>query len=36
MWQDVDWLHLSQDRDKWWTVVETVMKLLLLQKAATF
>ena len=36
VWQDEDWFHLSQDRDKWRTVVDTVIKLLLLRKAATF
>ena len=36
VWQDVDWLHLSQDRDKWRTVVDKVIRLWLLQKAATF
>ena len=34
--QDEDWLHLSQDGDKWRTVADTVIKLLLLQKAVTF
>jgi hypothetical protein len=24
---DVDWIHLAQDRDKWWAVVNTVMNL---------
>jgi hypothetical protein len=23
----VDWIELAQDRDKWWTVVNTVMNL---------
>jgi len=36
VWQDEDWLHLSQDRYKWRTFVDTVIKLLLLQKATTF
>jgi hypothetical protein len=36
MWQDKDWLHLSQHRDKWRTVVDMVIKLWLLQKGATF
>jgi hypothetical protein len=23
----VDWIHVAQDRYKWWTVVNTVMNL---------
>jgi hypothetical protein len=23
----VDWLHLAQDRDRWWALVNTVMNL---------
>jgi hypothetical protein len=26
-WEGVDWMHLAQDRDQWWGVVNTVMKL---------
>jgi hypothetical protein len=26
-WEDVDWIHLAQDRDPWWALVYTVMKL---------
>jgi len=26
-WEDVDWFHVVQDREQWWTVVKTVMKL---------
>jgi hypothetical protein len=26
-WKGVDWMHLIQDRDKWWAVVNTVMNL---------
>jgi hypothetical protein len=26
-WEDVDWLHLAQDREQWWTVVNRVMNL---------
>jgi hypothetical protein len=25
--ESVDWIHLEQDRDKWWAHVNTVMKL---------
>jgi hypothetical protein len=24
---DVDWIHLAQDRDTWWALVNTVMNL---------
>jgi hypothetical protein len=26
-WKSVDWMHLAQDRDQWWTLVSTVMNL---------
>jgi hypothetical protein len=25
--EGVDWMHLPQDRDQWWAVVNTVMNL---------
>jgi len=25
-WEGVDWIHLAQDRDQWWAVVNTVTK----------
>jgi len=29
MWcEDVDWIHLAQDRDQWLVLVNTVMSLL--------
>jgi hypothetical protein len=24
-WKDVDWIHLAQDRDQWWALVNTVI-----------
>jgi hypothetical protein len=32
-WEYVDWIHLVQDRDQWWTLVNTVMNLRVLQKS---
>jgi hypothetical protein len=29
-WEGVDWIHLPQVRDRWWTLVNTVMRLLAL------
>jgi hypothetical protein len=26
-WESVDWIHLTQDRDRWQAVVNTVMDL---------
>jgi hypothetical protein len=26
-WEVVDWMHLSQDRDQWWALVNTIMSL---------
>jgi hypothetical protein len=23
-WEFVDWIHLTEDRDQWWAVVNTV------------
>jgi hypothetical protein len=25
--EGVDWIHLTKDRDQWWTVVNTVMNI---------
>jgi len=27
-WEGVEWIQLTQDRDHWWAVVNTVMSLL--------
>jgi len=35
-WEGVDWIHLTQDRDQWQAVVNTVMDLLVPQKARNF
>jgi hypothetical protein len=24
---EIDWIHLAQDRDRWWAIVNTVMNL---------
>jgi len=32
-WEGVDWIHLVQDRDHWWAVVNTVMNLPVPYKA---
>jgi hypothetical protein len=29
-WEDVDWMHLAENRDKWRAVVSTVMNLRVL------
>jgi len=26
-WESVEWIHLDQDRKKWWALVNTVKKL---------
>jgi len=35
-WEDVNWIHLAQERDQWRTVVNEVMKLRVLWKARNF
>jgi hypothetical protein len=32
-WESVDWMHLAQDRDYWWALVNTVMNLRVIYKA---
>jgi hypothetical protein len=29
-WGGVEWIHLAQDRDRWWAVVNAVMNLRVL------
>jgi hypothetical protein len=26
-WEGVDWIHLTNDREEWWALVNTVMNL---------
>jgi hypothetical protein len=26
-WEDVDWIDMAQDRDRWWALVNEVMNL---------
>jgi hypothetical protein len=26
-WCGMDWIHMTQDRDQWWTLVNTIMNL---------
>jgi hypothetical protein len=26
-WGDVEWIHLAQDRDQWWALMNVVMNL---------
>jgi hypothetical protein len=32
-WKGMDWIHLAQDRDRWWALVNTVMNLQVPLKA---
>jgi hypothetical protein len=32
-WEDVNWINLAQDRDQWPALVNTIMNLLIPQKA---
>jgi hypothetical protein len=29
-WEGVEWIHLAQDRDQWWALVNMVMNLQVL------
>jgi hypothetical protein len=35
-WGDIDWIYLSQDREKWWAIVNTVMNLQVPENARNF
>jgi hypothetical protein len=35
-WEGVDWMHLAQDRDQWRALMDTVMKLRVLENAGKF
>jgi hypothetical protein len=26
-WEGVDWIHVAQDKDKWWVLVNMVMNI---------
>lgn len=28
-WEGMDWIHLAEDRDKWWAVMNAVINLWL-------
>jgi hypothetical protein len=31
VWGSVEWIHLAQDSDRWWAVVNTVMNFRVLE-----
>jgi hypothetical protein len=35
-WEGVDWMHLAQERNSWWAVVNTVINLRVPQNAGNF
>jgi len=35
-WEDVDWIHLTQDRNQWQAFVNMVMNLWVPKKAGNF
>jgi hypothetical protein len=35
-WGDVDWIDLDQDRDQWWTLVNTVTNIRIPQNIGKF
>jgi hypothetical protein len=34
-WQNVDWIHLAQDRNHWWSFMNTVISLVVTSWATT-
>jgi hypothetical protein len=34
-WKDMDWIRLTQDRDQWWALENTVMNIQVPQKAGS-
>jgi hypothetical protein len=34
--EDVDWIHLAQDRDQWWAGVNTVVNIQVPKKVGNF
>jgi hypothetical protein len=36
VWEDVNWMHLAQDRDQWWAPVNMVMNLRVTRKVGNF
>jgi hypothetical protein len=35
-WEGVDWMHLAQDREKWWALVNMVMNIWVPYKVRNF
>jgi len=35
-WEDVDWIHMAQNRDQWWVPVNTITNLHIPQKQGNF
>jgi hypothetical protein len=35
-WENVDWIHLAQDRNQWWALVNMVMSLQVIYRVGNF
>jgi hypothetical protein len=35
-WEGMDWIHLTQDRDQWWALLNIVLNLCVPEKAGIF